>query len=489
MDGIKKVFKSDGFKTSAESIFYEQWIDALEQKEKTEMEAAQKLVDYYNRDRQAILEHCKSTAKSIFDSTDVEAFHFPPLNFVPRTINRLALTFKYQPNFIIKNKANDEKVDDKTADKIKYMFRQVDVLKKLKEMDRHSTRDNTILVEVVWRNGAVDWDIHLRSKSIVIPDMIDYLNYSKVAYEFNPMDPETLTPHNGWIYWSKESHEFIDSTTGERYGIYSENGQNPFNGIIPVIVIRQMEQDEFWGTFGSDLVNSNEMAMIQLANIWRTMYLQTFGIPVGTNLGTKEGETEKIGPASGFFAEDVAKDLFPPKLEFAKPDADIQEVMDAIDRYVSLIDQTYGLPPSDTSLDEKRKSGYAKWMDNLELLENREDNISKWEKTIRELFEISVMVHNTFEPERKWRVPDGLYWDVEFPAATYPETPTEKTERWSLAISSGLSNPVDYFIEEKNMNEDEAVEAAKRNAEFNKMFSGFSVESAMRNEPGPDERE
>lgn len=488
--GIFNDLFSSGVFTTAQALVHEQWIRAKEKDEKEQMKAAQKLLDYYYRDLDEIRSHVKERAATVFTKDDINNMHWPIKNGVPRTVKRMALTFKYPPKLIPVDSSGEP--SDLLQDKVDYMFRKMDTIQKLKELDRFSILMNTVLNEIVWRNGAVDWDLHLRSKTVVVEDPADYLNFTKVAYQFNPMDPDTLIPiKNGWVLWTEDEHIMIDGN-GNQQGISNNDGTNPYD-VIPITVVRQLEQDDFWGNLGSDLVDSTELAMIQLAGIWHTAYLQSFGIPVGTNLQTKPNKKVTIGPGQGFFSENVSMDMVKPALEFAKPEMDLEPVMNSIDRFKSWVEQDYGLPPSDSKLSSRRQSAQSKWMDNLEMLEDRENAITKWEDIIQEIFSKSVMVHNYHTPGRSHQIPEGTELKIEFPAAVYPETPSEKIERWTLSIANNLANPVDYYMQEKGMTEQEAIEAVEKNKKYNELYGmggmpNFSAEDkGVKNPGGPDQ--
>lgn len=455
----------------AEGIVREAWIRTLADREQSEMLVAQKWLDYFNKNRDEIVKYCAITAEKTFD--DVSDWQWPPINFVARTIKRLSLAFRNPPAFQFVD-AKGDAIDD-SAGKLNalvwnVLFAKMDVIDKLKSIDNYSKLMNTILVEPVWRNGGIDWDIHMRPSTVVIPDPANYLTFKKVASKWSFINPDDLRARDGWIYWSDDQHEFIDAT-GRAYGMSTPDGSNPYE-TIPMTVVRTIEQDVFWGRFGGDLVDANESTMIQLGNIWEIMIFQSFGQPIGTNLQLNSGDTLRLGPKHPIIAEKVTSDMVPPSLQFVKPDADIAVVMDGIDRYIKWIAASFSLPPSAWSLDEQRQSGFAKFMDNIENLENRDDDIPSWKRTISELFNHSRMVHNYWCGKAGIEsIPEDFFIDAIFPDASFPESPTEKIERYTVAIGAGLSSPVRYYMDEYDMDEQAAIEAATKDAKWNKMIA------------------
>lgn len=466
---IERIFNNQF--TDAQGIVHQTWITTLKGRERAAMDAAIRLLDYFNKDRDAIVEHCKVKAAQTFD--DVEGWQYPPLNFVARTIKRLSLAFRNPPDWVVVDDAG-EPIDDpdgKLVDTFtKTLFRGVDILEKLKTMDQYATLMNTVLVEPVWRNGAIDWDIHMRSNTIVIPDPENYLAPAKVAIAWCPMNVDTLETRDGWIYWTPTEHSFMDES-GQTFGMSDPDGKNPY-GIIPMTVIRKLEQNEFWGRLGADVVDANEAALVLLADIWETMIFQSFGQALFTNCGINDGDTIKLGPKNPFVAEKITTDMVPPSIQFITPDTDTANVMDQIDRYIKQVGACYSLPPGSWSLDEQRQSGFAKFMDNIELLENRDDDIPSWTRTIMDLVEKSRLVHNHFAPLNKGEViPDGMYLMPVFPPASFPESPTEKSTRIAMDIGMGLYSAVRYHMDENGLDEDAAMERAMQDAEWNRVVA------------------
>ncbi len=89
---------SDIFTTnvrSAEAVVQASFIAALEAKDQAERDEAQRLIDWYNRDRTEIIKHLTEASRKSFDS--VSDWVFPIANGVPRTIRRLAMSYHEPP--------------------------------------------------------------------------------------------------------------------------------------------------------------------------------------------------------------------------------------------------------------------------------------------------------------------------------------------------------------------------------------------------------
>ena len=281
------------------------------------------------------------------------------------------------------------------------------------------------------------------------------------------MDPDTLRLREGWVYWSRDLHAYrLDN--GEWHGISltseagDQEGDNPYeDGAMPIVTVRKIEQDDYWGTYGADFVEAVEQAHVQLCNMWFNAFMQNHGQPVGTNLQLEPGSELSVGPDSPIIVEGVLKDDVPPSLVFAKPDSETSTAQEMIEWFLGKAGQGYGLPPGAWSMDETPESGFAKFMNNIELLEDRDDSRAMWEKVEQELFAKSLMVWNRWAVDQgEQPLPDDLRLEVEFPPVKFPESPAEKATRYTLNIQAGLSSPVRYFMEEEGLDEDEAKEKA-----------------------------
>lgn len=484
---IKRIFSTDV--GNAQAVVQANYIRALESNDEEARLDAQRLIDWYNRDRAKIVEHLQLDAKKTFDS--VVDWQWPIINGVPRTISRRSTAYQRPPTreYYLGDKKLKE--TSEAYKRIEAMFAGVNINRKMRSLDRWSTLLNTTHAEVVVRRGLIDWEIRLRPDVTVIPDPEDYLEFVKFAYQWNPKDPETLVPTKGWVYWSDEKHVFI-SSGGKLVGMAADGSpENPYKDakgepVIPIVTVRKIEDiSDYWGRFGADLVDATQASNLQIGNMWETMFLQTHGQPFGVNLGLKSGARLLVGAKHPIVVEKVSKDDVPPSLTFPKPDPDLVEARDVIDWFQKMNAAAYSLPPSAWSMDETRLSGFAKFMDNIELMETREEEIENWEDVEQDLFNKSAIVWN------KWNEGNAVDPEIEvrvtFPDVQIPETPTEKTARWAVAIKSGQASLVDYFQETEGLDKDEALKRAQEVEKNNKLFGGSSEFPALPPPPGSDE--
>jgi len=457
---IKSIF-SDVISLEEQMVRYS-WLDHLASEEKSARLAAQRLLDYYHRNTVLIREHVKVAAAKTFAPEESIQWQLPILNGVPRIVKRVSMTYKVAPERVLVR--GDKELDPKAPeyDKMKEMYKYIDQDKKMKQADNYSTLLNCMHIEVVPRRDAIDWDFRLRPSVTVVPDPEDYLSFLKFSYKWEPFHPDTLQSKEGYVYWDDEWHIFVVAN-GDEYGLSLDSGANPYDGEIPIVTVRKIEQEDYWGVYGADLVDGFEQVNLQLANSWENIFLQAHGQPIATNLGIKTPGALKIGPRHPFVIEDLTVDDVPPSLQFAMPESRISDVRDEIDWFIKSLANAYGMAPGSWSLEETPESGFAKFMNNLELLENREDDIPQWQRIEQELFRKSVMVYNRWAKEQEHeKFPEDLELKVTFPPVSFPESPTEEASRWIVLIAGGLKNAADYYMETEGLTEEEAVTKAKK---------------------------
>jgi hypothetical protein len=427
-------------------------------------------------------------------------WHFPTINAVPRTVNRLSQAYREPPERELLDA--DGKVIPKSKtekyDQLKRLYEQFDPNVKFRSMDRFGTVLNTAHFEVVVRGKAIDWDIHLRPKVTVLQHPDNYLDFIKFAYQWGAINPEheTLKEFEGWIYWTEDEHYMI-RTDKVKVGLTREDSSNPYrdkddNGVIPIVTIRKIEQDEYWGRFGADLVHTVELMNLQLGTLYESGLLETHGIPIIKNCKLTSGAIVKLGRRNPIVVDDLTTDDKDPSIEFAKPEPDIEDMMAFCDWLIKEVGATYGLPPSAWALEEKRMSGYAKHLDNMELLEMREDELSMWERAEIDAFEKSRLVYNTWASE--WgakEIDKDMTLKATFPDTKFPESPKEKAERLLAEFQAGINSPVQYFIETEGLTEEEAVKKAiklaQHNAQVRRAGAGAALKEAIGDEDLPPE--
>jgi hypothetical protein len=478
-DLAQRIFSFDS-KSMSERIIRDTWLEQKNKADHAHRIIAQRYVDWYNRNTEAIKLALIEQANKTFKSGETSNWHWPIINSVARIIKRVSMTYIVEPKRALKRDGKELPPTDPVYGKVfgdEGMFRNIDMTKKFKQFERWSKLLNTIHVEVVPRNGAIDWDLRLRPGTMVVEDPLNYLDFVRIAYRWELMDPDTLKGYKGWVIWDEEEHVFqLDD--GYRVGMSEESGANPYGGEIPVVTIRMMEQDDYWGKFGGDLVDAVQAFHVQLANMWENALLQTHGQPIAINLGFDSASQILTGPRHPITVNNVTTDDVMPALIFAKPDTDLEKVTQLLQWYLEAVANSYGLPRGSWSMDEVPESGFAKFMNNIELIENRDDDVLQWKRIEKDLFDKSRLVYNKYKEDGD-EVPEDIELEVEFQPVAFPESPTEEATRYTILIGKDLSSPIRYFMETRGMTEEDATKMATKIAEENKKFSQMRMPAEL----------
>lgn len=446
------------------------WLSKLDKDEKTARDEAQTLLDWYQGDKDKIVAFIKKAAGTTFDAEDLAEWQWVILNGVKRTIRRLATAYKEAPERKLVDKDGNVLKDGHPAYAIyEAMFKGMDMDKKMKEVDRMATFFNTVHVEVVHRKGAIDWDLKLRPISFVVADPEDAFQPYKFAYEWNLQDPETLDRRDGWVVWTEEHHKWV-GTNNAWFGISDEDGSNPYEGQMPIVVVRKEEHGDYWGEpLGAAIVDEFQQLSLQLSNMWENGFMQTHGQPFGVNLGVPEGTTFRSGPKKPWLVDGVGKDKVPPSLSFPKPEVDIEKVIALLDWFLKAEGATKSLPPSAWSGEEKDLSGVAKKIDNMELMEVREEELPMWVDVEEELFQKSVMVWNRWPDLRDGQpeFPEDITLQVVHQPVTFPEATADKLTNLKVATDLNVDSPVHFIAREEGISLDEAMDKVLEIVEAN----------------------
>lgn len=465
---------------------------------------AQRLIDWFQRDRVKIVEHVRNQAKVTFGDKTAD-WQIPVINGVQRTVKRIAMTYAAPPERKYMKGKKELGPDDPQMKNIERMHRGMRIDKRMRQAERWQVLLNTVHIEPVYRvagGGRIDWIIHRRPDVVVITDPEDYLRFEIFAqrFTFPAVAGQTASSQRdgGFLVWTDTEHVFIRDD-GWVYGVDDAKGTNPYIPIknetlerpIPVITLRKTEGDDYYGRYGADIVDTNEQGCIQLANMWEDGFMQS-GIVLARNTGMgkkDKGEKVEIGLKAPILVEGAIKDELEPDVKFLRPETPLDVIQDMIDWFTKMASATYGMPPSAWAQDEKLMSGFAKMMDNIELLEDRDESIDEWSDTEAAIFEAERMVWNRYHPNKAEHVDEDITLEATFNAVEFPEAPADQAITATAEINANLSSIVDWIMKKHKISDrDEALKIALRNVEENAQVQARRMEilaPLMPEEGGP----
>ena len=334
-------------------------------------------------------------------------------NMTRRLIDRISLVYKDAPVRDIE----DERYNNLTIDKNYTM----------KKVERVHNLLGTVALQVVWKEDKFGYIPRFVFEPIFNAD--DPMNPVAIIYPASKT-PDSIyqSDQDEFIYWDNEQH-FRFNSDGKILHI-NEEDLNPY-GVMPFVFLQPNHQiDEFQNEGrGKDICTGNrqvDVAMTMLQHHIRKAggqyviegQVDTNNIELGLNkvVVIDNGNMTNLNPNVniGSIIEGVKFQL--------------QQI--AINHHLSF---DFGINGS--------KSGVALKIENVELLEQREDDVEKFNRFEKELYEIEKVIA---EVEANISFTEDIsinYTEVKFP------DPERDREEWEWKFKHGLADKNDWLME------------------------------------------
>lgn len=433
-----------------------------------------KLWDYYHFDRDGITSYVEEAMGNTFKQETIDKMQFPLYNLTKKVINLTAvaymepaLRYVVVPKAVQADAEGLTEIGDRQAERDNEIYQEVlagsNINTVSKEWNRFAKLLTTVYVEVVFRDGKIEYRLHPPHELEVVTDPTNYLEPIEVCYDQKVGD-ETYT-----IRWTPTEHEILD-VHGKR--VESEvlnpwGGVNKY-GIIPLIPCRVSIPDTHFGDGDAELVWMNEKINIASASMFHNMLMQSHGQAVSINMDLDKIASGPItGPDVVIEANKVSKDDFPPSFTYVKPDPATEANIKAIDWMVKQMAVMKGLSVQSVSAEVNEQSGVSKSVDLVELRERRQDDIEFLRPFEKRLFDVTRTVWNFNMPGSK--ISDKAVFGIDF---VEPEVPLSATEEWTVKekkMSMGLYSPVeDMMDEDEGIDRQQAMQYIMDNMAANK---------------------
>jgi hypothetical protein len=405
-------------------------------------EAGERLALYLDQQTDALLADLKR------QFAKPEKFQLVVLNVVRKIVNTLATVYQHP--------ATRELADATDADTalLQEIAASLPLDVKLKTTNRFVKLCKTVAVRVAWRNGRLALDV-------VTPNILDVEESDDPARptwllvtNFGPTDRiEEVT----YSFWSATEHFRLDYRGRRIADPENPAGVNPY-GVIPFGFFFDRDPDQTFLAGGDDLISAQRAINLKLTDLLRTIQFQSFGIPYTKGLNSKSipefGPDRAVDvPTGGDFG-------------FARPEAPIGEVVEAIDWLIKQTAITNGLSPDALSIETRTgESGAARFEANRTLLEARRDDVELYRLWEANLFDVIKAVWNAHNPTRRFS--DACRLAVDY---ADPEQFASAAERMQTAlqrIELGVWSPVDALLSENPdiASREEALAIIQRNRE------------------------
>ncbi len=328
---------------------------------------------------------------------------------------------------------------------------------KAKEALKKALFVNTCVSQVVKRD-CIEIDNLMPDEITVVTDL-DYLKAKGIAVtRYDPVKKELYQ-----AVWTDTEHYLLDSF-GNKKPIEGNKGMlNPY-GVLPFSKLSITDGIDYYGEPNWDLYLNQTAIIIKLMQSdWAEMY-NSFPIWVGTNLGLSDNEV--ISPGKIIHKDGITKEQAEPGLTSYSPDFDFAGQREGIDWRISMTMSNLGLPASSASTDVTSQSGTAKKIDEVELREIRADLRNKCYYYCLDLLDKVRIAWNYYAKEMgETAIPDGDF-EIEFSEFSESESPEEKNARRDNEIKNYISNPVQFIMEDKEVDEAEAKKQLQQNIEI-----------------------
>ncbi len=435
-----------------------------------------KLWDYYHFDRERILSHVKETMGNTFKDQTVDKMQFPLYNLTKKVINLTAVAYMLPalryvvvPKVLQADAEITTELRDPQADKDNEIYQSIlessNINTASKEWNRFAKLLTTVYVEVVFRDGKIEYRLHPPHGLDVTTDPNNYLEPIEVRYD------QTIGDDTYTVRWTETEHEILD-VNGNRVDSPLLNpwgGVNKY-GVIPLIPCRVSIPETHFGEGDTELVSMNEKVNIASASMFHNMLMQSHGQAVSINMDLdKVSEGPITGPDVVIEANRVTKDDFPPDFRYVKPDPATEANIKAIDWMIKQIAVMKGLSVQSVSAEVNEQSGVSKSVDLVELRERRQDDIEFLRPFEKRLFDVTRTVWNFNMPGQK--ISDKAVFGIDF---VEPELPMSEQEKWSVKktkMDMGLYCPVDDMMDEdEGIDRQQAMQYIMENMRDNKQI-------------------
>ena len=451
--------------------------DRLSSNDNRKTEATRRL-DYYSGDQLPLL---SQVLNKQFSHPERLKLQLQFSNITKRIIDDVSTIYKKEPGRHLID-ADDRAVDDKNADNYDKMLAESSIDIVLKLANRYTNLLNTVGVMAVWRNERVELDILTPDILNVVQDPKDPTRASAVIIEQSFADTVALdAPQNPYganklyIVWTSTDHMVFDSQGKPLPALANEQGVNPY-GVIPIAWFRDAHPcGWFWNEGTQDLMNAQDSINVKLTELNQLIKMQSFSIPV--IIGEAPEGAVSVDP-SNFITIPLAQkiDQGQPDFKFVSPDPKIQDLLEVIRDEVARIADAWSLNPAAFKLQGSAQSGLSLKLQNVRLLERRENDIALYRQYEKNLFRVMRSVWNAHVTPAM-AISEDLDISVNFSEMDFPEDPAAEDARWITHVSNNIKSKAEWLmsVDPDIKTKDEAEKRLAENSKINKDTSFANI--------------
>jgi hypothetical protein len=419
------------------------------------------------------------------------------INLLRFVVDRISLVYKTASiREAVISDDGENKVIDEVYDKA---IRDANINVTMKNVNTYTNMLNHVLVRPVIRDNKLYYDIHTFDNAeiitdpddwrkiigvviytgLVLPAYDEYYSYKTETGIYRVAEGEEFPPFEKYkykyvftiendksyiyqyeMYGKKINGEIQERLLSKEDGYYNSAGEPT----LPFVLFSARAQIDEALDFSSrsDLLDATINTNINLVYLnqiikfqsYKQVYIETDDPKTFSSQITTDPQSVWVLPRSINGGTTAAGTL------------DLQAAYDKLwqgikDRILVVLSQ-YGIPPSAFEATGSPSSGFSKMVENITLLENRQDDIDRYRAYEKELYEKTVTVWNSDSSGEKMSTKAEFF--IDFGDIDFPVQSSEKTQEWKEKIANNVATPVDWIMSENgDLDRDQALDEYKRN--------------------------
>lgn len=371
--------------------------------------------DFYHGTLQ--LRHLKDEMMQVWPETWKEKFKQVE-NITKQIIDEISMVYKQAPSRKVAAKIVDGSSDEpnealegereEIQEQWDSISRTSDLDFSMQKAERYEGFDNTILIQILYVEDKLKVKVYPQFLFDVLTDE----NGKLIAVALSDYDASQSTDNKTYTVWTEENFWRFDADL-TLMPSSNEDNENPYNG-IPICLVRTQEPDQ--GDYcDADLIlaQTNQNLNLLLSSMVHVTHFQAHGQLIGLNVEFPKNQKWGIEHMVKFMPKNPEANT---QLEFIQPEANIDLILGTINRMLSGLAGSMGLPTNTFSMEkESSESGVALKIRSAPLIARRQSMEAKWRSVERKLTAIMVDVWNTHvEDHGQPTLPDDLSLTVDF---------------------------------------------------------------------------
>lgn len=439
------------------------YFSAIRRSEISRLQLFEEFAAFYNNDYESICRYLKrDTLNNPFSLQTLQLIKFRHVNIIHKIINRLTSgVFTKDPLISFENAPQTQQL------KLNRILNSCRFIHKIKDAFRKAVYFNIIEAHPVWDSqlNRLRIDI-ITPENYTVETYNDFLEKKKIAVRKCTPEGEIY-----WAVWNKTQHYIIKGSSAIPLP-GNPDMKNPFYGFtddnlaLPFAALRICEGNDYFGEPNWNIFLHQKNLDIRLTDLNETELKTLHQIYLGINTNFSADETFRAGDFKQI--NNVKADEAEPKILSIFSNLNYESIKSNIDWNNQLVLNSEGIPPASAGTELKAVSAAAKAIDELELIEKREEYKSALYHFIINLLEITRVVWNYYNPDNC--LDTNSDFNLKFSDYKSFESIDDKIKRYELAVKYGYMDYADIASEELEISRDDAVKLIKNKIDFKNFY-------------------